>query len=51
MSIADTVMVLREGRLEAFGPRDQVFSKLAAVPAQPGPAAVVGGLGNLAAPS
>ena len=51
MSIADTVMVLREGRLEAFGPRDQVFSKLAAVPAPPGPAPAVGGLGNLATPS
>ena len=35
MSAADTVMVLREGRMEAFGPRDQVFSKLAAVPGPP----------------
>ena len=38
MSAADTVMVLREGRMEAFGPRDQVFSKLAAVPAPAPPA-------------
>ena len=33
MSVADSVLLLREGRMEAFGPRDQVFSKLAAVPA------------------
>ena len=43
MSVADTVMVLREGRMEAFGPRDQVFAKLSAVPA-PAPQAPQGNL-------
>ena len=38
MSVADTIMVLRDGRLEALGPRDQVVAKLAPVPTpqQPG---------------
>jgi ATP-binding cassette subfamily C protein len=35
MSIADTVMVLRDGQIAAFGPRDQVFAKLAPVPHSP----------------
>jgi ATP-binding cassette subfamily C protein len=37
MSVADKVMIVREGRLDAFGPREQVVSKLTAVPAPPAP--------------
>jgi ATP-binding cassette subfamily C protein len=44
LACVDQLLVLAEGRLQAFGPKDQVLSKLApAQPAQPAPLKVVTG--------
>jgi ATP-binding cassette subfamily C protein len=42
LACVDQLLVLAEGRVQAFGPKDQVLSKLApAQPAQPVPLKVV----------
>jgi ATP-binding cassette subfamily C protein len=42
LSAVDRLMVLREGRLEIFGPRDEVLARLAPPPAAPPPVAAMG---------
>ena len=38
MSIADKLLVLNEGKIQAFGPREEVAAKLAPPPQRPAPA-------------
>ena len=35
MSIADKLLVLNDGKMQAFGPRDEVTAKLAPQPPRP----------------
>ncbi len=42
VAVADRLMVLRDGRLQAEGPRDEVLAGLRAAQSQPGPAPATG---------